>query len=128
MGTTWDWLTVVFGSVFWGGCMLAWETHRRKAANLEPALLPVNIMIWTLVGLCFGLSSTFGWKALQWPLVLLTAACFVGTFIIGFLYRRERSKAFPKAFNRRQAWLRTALFFLVMLGLGLLLLKFHGLL
>ena len=117
MGSTLDWLMVMFYLVFWGGGMLAWETRKRKAANVEPSLLPASILIWVLAGLEFGLVMTFKWKAFQSPLVLVTAASFLGSSGVAILCRHERSRAIKLA----QGWWRVLSFFLLMAGLVLFL-------
>ena len=116
MGSTRDWLSVAFMAAFWGGWMLAWETHKRKAANLEPALLPASILVWILSGLNFGIFMVFRWRAFARPLVFATAACFVCSSVIAILYSRERSKAFKK----RPSRLHIESFFFIMAGLALL--------
>ena len=117
MGTMREWLIVAFNCVLWGGWMLAWETRKRKAANLEPGLLPASILIWILGGLGFGLFVTFKWRAFQLPLIFVTIASFGVGSVIALLYRSERSKAF----NQRTSWQRTVALFLLLVGLPLLL-------
>jgi hypothetical protein len=119
MGTVRDWFMVALYSVFWGGWMLAWETRKRKAANLEPTLLPSSIAIWTLGGLSFGLFMAFPWKSFPWPLKLIAAASLLAGGLISFIDRTERSKII---INQRQSWRRVVPFLLVMGGCALLLL------
>jgi hypothetical protein len=108
---------VVFYTVFWGTGMWVWEARKRKLASLRPVLLPASLLGWTLAGLGFGLLMEFRWRAVHWPLVIMTGATFTATFTISILSSRERSKAF----DQRQSWQRVVSFFLMMAGLGLLL-------
>jgi hypothetical protein len=106
VGTIREWLQVAFFCVFWGGWMLAWETRKRKAAHLEPALLPASILVWFMGGLNFGLIMAFGWRVVQRPIVFILAASFVIGSAIGMLSSKERSKAF----KQRQSWTGIVLF------------------
>lgn len=112
-----NWLSLAFFWLFWGGWMLMWEIRKRKAANIEPALLPASILHWTCAGLLFGLVMTFRWNALRWPIVAVTAASFLGASATSMLYSRQRDKAILAELS----WWRTACFFLVMVGLALIL-------
>jgi len=117
MGNLREWLLVAFYCVFLAGWMLVWETRKRKAADIRPALPPASILIWILVGLSFGLLMTFGWQAVHSPLVFITVGSFVCGLGITGLSRHERSKAFKQA----GTWMKTASFFVFMGGLALLL-------
>jgi len=81
MGTVTNWIEVGFSAIFWGGAMLLWTTHRRKAANIKPALSYVDVLFWVLGGLEFGLLTTYGWQAFHRPLIFLLLSVFVGALI-----------------------------------------------
>jgi FtsH-binding integral membrane protein len=117
MGTGREWLMVAFYCVFWGGWMLAWETPKRIAANLKPALLPASVLIWILSGLTFGLLMTFKLQASHSPLVFITVASFACAILVTRLTRRERSKAF----NQWHSWMGKSGYFLMMATAMLLL-------
>ncbi len=78
MGTERDWMSVAFFAIFWGGGMLVWEALRKSDAHIKPALVFMDVLSWTLAGLCYGIGVTFRWQAFHWPLILLTVATFVG--------------------------------------------------
>jgi hypothetical protein len=118
MGTMREWLMVAFYCVFWGGWMLAWETRKRRAANLKPALLPASILIWIFSGLTFGLLMTFKLQASHSPLVFITVGSFVCAAIVTRLARQERSRAFKQL----HTWAGNTAFFVFMAGLLLFLL------
>jgi hypothetical protein len=93
MGTAADWMWVAFATVFYGGGMLLWETIRRTNRSVEPALLPRDVLTWTLGGLAFGLITTFHWEAFHWPLILLTLAAFaIGAVVARWAKRTPRSQ------------------------------------
>lgn len=92
MGSFLDWLEVILSALFWGGGMLAWESHERKSINFEPAL----VLGWALSGLSFGLVVTFKWDAARWPLVLVSSAGYLGAVIL-------RARYIPKQ-KRRKSW------------------------
>jgi hypothetical protein len=93
MGTASDWIWVAFGTVFYGGGMLLWETIGRADSNVKPALSPRDVLSWTLGGLAFGLVTTFHWEAFHWPLVLLTVISFaVGVLAARWAKRTPRSQ------------------------------------
>jgi ribose/xylose/arabinose/galactoside ABC-type transport system permease subunit len=97
--------------------MLAWETRKRRAANVHPAFLPANVFIWSLIGLTVGLLMTFKWQALRSPSVFVTLGSMVCGLAITVLSRHERSKAFQQPVT----WMKTASFFVFMSGLAFLL-------
>jgi hypothetical protein len=108
---------VTFYGVFWGSWMLAWETRKRRAANVNPAFLPANVFIWILSGLTFGLLMTFRWQALRSPLLFVTIGSLICGLAISRLSRHERSKAFKQP----ATWMKAASFFVSMCGFALLL-------
>jgi hypothetical protein len=81
MGTVTNWIEVGVSAIFWGGAMLLWTTHRRKAANIKPALSYVDVLFWVFGALEFGLLTTYGWQALHRPLIFLLLLAFVGALI-----------------------------------------------
>jgi hypothetical protein len=117
VGSLREWLMVTFYCVLWGGWMLAWETRKRRVANVYPAFLPVNVFIWILSGLTFGLLMTFKWQALRSPLLFVTIGSLICGLAITRLSRHERSKAFKQPVT----WMKTVSFLVSMSGFALLL-------
>ena len=97
MGNLREWLLVAFYCVFLAGWMLVWETRKRKAADIRPALPPASILIWILVGLSFGLLMTFGWQAVHSPLVFIT----VGSFYVAWVLLGSAATNVAKHSSRR---------------------------
>jgi hypothetical protein len=89
MGTTSEWMWVAFSAIFWGGGMLLWESVWRSDAHVKLGLSLAYVLGLALASLGFGLVLTFHWRALQWPLILLTATPYVGAAILGKLARRR---------------------------------------
>lgn len=91
MATASDWVSVAFWGLFWGGGMLVWETLRRNDENIKPTLTLADVLSWTLLGLGFGIGTTFHWKAFHWPLILFIVIAFVGGGIFARLAHRKLS-------------------------------------
>ena len=92
MGTASEWMWVAFSAIFWGGWMLMWQSVWRSDARVKLGLPLAFVLGLALASLGFGLVLTFHWRALQWPLILLTATSYVGAAILGKLApRRTRS-------------------------------------
>jgi hypothetical protein len=91
MGTASDWMWVAFYDLFWGGGMLVWETLRKSDENIRPALSLADVLSWALLGLGFGIGTTFHWKAFHWPLVLFLVVAFVVGGVFARLGRRKLS-------------------------------------
>ncbi|HLK05074.1 MAG TPA: hypothetical protein VKT53_11600 [Candidatus Acidoferrum sp.] len=83
MGTAGEWIEVVFATIFWGGWMLFWMTKKKKAAAETNAWWP-NVVLWFFAGLCFGLTTTFHWRALRVPLVFVTVSSFACMLAAGW--------------------------------------------
>lgn len=81
-----DWMSVVFWGLFWGGGMLVWETLSRSDKNIRPALSLADVLSWTLLGLGFGIGTTF-----HWPLIIFIAVAFVGGGVFARLAHRKLS-------------------------------------
>jgi peptidoglycan/LPS O-acetylase OafA/YrhL len=82
MGTMREWVWVSFGAIFWGGFMLLWTAHKRRKAQIKPVVLFKDVLGWALMGLWFGLVTTFNWQAFHWPLILATVLTFAGSVIV----------------------------------------------
>lgn len=117
MGTPLEWALVAFYCLFFGGWMLAWETRKRKKANVKPNFLPASAVVWFFSGLTFGLLMTFRLRASHSPLVFLTVGSFVFAAVAIALTAQERNKPFKQV----HGWEKTASFFLLMTALLLLL-------
>jgi hypothetical protein len=84
MGKVWEWFTVAILGLGWGAFMLFWTVRKRKQAQIKPVLLPSDIFLWALMGIFFGLVSTFHWRAFHWPLLLPTLSSFaIGVLAAG---------------------------------------------
>jgi hypothetical protein len=53
--------------------MLLRSAHERKAAKIRPLLSFTDVFCWGLMGLWFGLVTTFDWQAIRTPIGLTTA-------------------------------------------------------
>ena len=93
MGTASDWMWVAFSAIFWGGWMLLWESVWRSDASVKLGRSFAYVLGLALASLGFGLVSTFHWRALQWPLIVLTATSYVAAAILGKLARRRTRSA-----------------------------------
>jgi len=82
VGTPKEWIEVSFATIFWGGLMLLWTVRKRRKAQIKPVLLFTDFLGWALLGLCFGLVTTFNWVAFRWPLILATVLSFAGGVVV----------------------------------------------
>jgi hypothetical protein len=94
MGTSSEWVKVATESVEFSCCMvLAVLILRAKPLiskrPIQPALTPLYVLSWVFTGLFFGISTTFGWNALRWPLVLLLVGSVIGIVVFGKLAQRN---------------------------------------
>jgi hypothetical protein len=92
MGTLTNWIEVASSAIFWGGGMLLWTIHKRKVANIKPALSYVDVLFWGLGGLDFGLVTTPGWQAFHRPLIFLLLVTFVAAMITSVLRSARSSR------------------------------------
>lgn len=92
MGTLTSWIEVAFQTILWGGGMLLWTTHKRKTANIKPALSYADVLFWGLGGIEFGLVTTNGWQAFHRPLILLVLLVFLGAMITSVLRPAKSSQ------------------------------------
>jgi len=96
MGTANQGIEVALAGGFWGIFMLLWSIYERKKANAKLLFSVAHIFAWILMGLWFGLVTTFGWQAFRTPLVYLVVAAFVGAVTAGLIDRhRNRWKRQP---------------------------------
>jgi hypothetical protein len=52
--------------------MMWWSAHRRASENLTPAWRIEDVLSWALMGLWFGIVTTFHWRqAFHMPLVIV---------------------------------------------------------
>jgi hypothetical protein len=59
--------------------------------ELKPTWQFADIIYWVLVGLLFGLMTTFHWqRAVHKPLVFVTGPVFSGLLIAAYLLRKKR--------------------------------------
>ena len=89
MGTTREWGAVAFAAIFWGGWMLVWMTLLRKPKH---AISSLDVIVWALMGLVYGLTMTFHWRAFRVPLVFLTVGALTCALGAGMLFRQKGSK------------------------------------
>lgn len=89
MGSANDWMSAVFWGLLEGGGLLVWETLRRSEKNITPALSLADVLSWTLLGMAFGIGTTFHWKAFQWPLLPFIVLAFVGGAAFARLAHRK---------------------------------------
>lgn len=81
MGTTKEWIEVAFAGIFWGGWMLVWSALRNRQKS-RPAVSSMDVIVWTLAGLCYGIMTTFHWqRASHPPIVFLLVASLVGALV-----------------------------------------------
>jgi hypothetical protein len=89
MGTANDWIVVACAAIFWGGFMLLWESLNRSDEHIKPAVSLVDVLLWAVAGLGFGIGTTFRWRAFHWPLILPMTATLAAFFILARLVRRK---------------------------------------
>jgi hypothetical protein len=74
--------------------MLLWSAYRRKAASVRPIVSFSHALSWGLMGLWFGLVTTFDWQAIRTPpLVFLVIAAFVGSVIVAVIGRPKTTES-----------------------------------
>ncbi len=85
MGTLQDWIGVaVAGAVF--GIGMALTTGPRKAPDgSKTGWSWADGVSYALLGLCFGISITFGWKASRPPFVFILLLAIGGAFALAKL-------------------------------------------
>ena len=93
MGTAKQWIEVAFAGCFWGGFMLLWSVRKRKVAKIRPYLDFSDALAWGLMGLWFGLVTTFGWQATRTPLIFLVIAAFSGSVIVVVIGRPKTTES-----------------------------------
>ena len=93
MGAVKDWMHVAFAGCFWGAFMLLWSIRTRKKRNARPYSHVADVFSWALMGLWFGLVTTFGWQTIHAPFVYLTIAAFAGSLVVAFLGRPKSSES-----------------------------------
>jgi hypothetical protein len=92
MGTLTSWIEVASSAFLWGGGMLLWTTHKRKAAKINPAVSYADVLFWGLGGIEFGLLTTHGWQAFHRPLIFLVLVVFLGAMITSVLSPAKSSQ------------------------------------
>jgi hypothetical protein len=92
MGTTSEWIQVLLAGGFWGGFMMLWSARQRASKNLKPTWLIEEAFSWALMGLWFGVVTTFHWRrAFHVPLVFVTVAAFAGACLVGVIGSKRRA-------------------------------------
>jgi hypothetical protein len=92
MGTSKEWIQVILLGGFWGAWMTAWSAHKRPSENLKPILCIQDIFSWGLMGVWFGVVTTFHWqRAFHMPLVLVTVAAFGGACLVAIFGSKKRT-------------------------------------
>jgi hypothetical protein len=81
MDTPTSWVGVILTAMAYGGGMLLWTTHKRKAANIKPACSCADALFWGFAGFPLGLMTIYHWQAFHRPLIYLTILGFVGALI-----------------------------------------------
>jgi hypothetical protein len=89
MGTSSDWISVAIAAVWFPALMLLAVFILKAKPHIRPPLTPLYFLSWVFAGLFFGISTTFGWNALRWPLVLLLIGTVVGIVVFGKLAQRK---------------------------------------
>lgn len=90
MGTAKEWIWVVCAATFFGGSMLYWESLSRSDEHIKPAMSFVDVLGCAILGLFFGIGSTFRWRVFHWPLIVPMIATLAATVILGRLVKRKR--------------------------------------
>lgn len=91
MGTAGEWLRVLISGALWGAFMSWWEI-RIEIASLPRRERVLRRALWALMGLWFGVVTTFGWRrSFQYPLVCVTVGLLVGTLLVARLSRKHPS-------------------------------------
>jgi hypothetical protein len=90
MGTASDWTSAVFAGMFWAGTMLLWDFWRESDEHLKQVLSLANVLSLALLGLAFGIGTTFRRKAFHWPLILIVVVTFVCGVVFARLAKRKR--------------------------------------
>ena len=88
MGTAKQWIDVAVAGVIWTGFMILVDLLSKSKARISFA----RVLSTILMGFWFGLVATFGWQAARAPLIYPTIAAFVGSVLVGFWYRKNRSR------------------------------------
>jgi len=102
MGTSSEWISVLLRAL-WFPCLMLLSVFILRAKPLiRPALTPLNVLSSVFAGLFFGISTTFGWNAFRWPLVLLLAGSVIGILIFGKLAQRNLRDSSNEQVARRR--------------------------
>jgi len=81
-------MSVAFGGCLWGSLMFLWSIDRlRETAKLRDYF--IHAFAWALMGLCFGIATTFKSKTIRPPLVYVLVAAFVAAVVMARVGRRK---------------------------------------
>jgi len=92
MGNAKQWIEVALGGGFGVASCLCGQVTNVEQPNIRP-YLSFFALSWGLVGLWFGLVSTFGWQAIRSPLVVLVMVAFAGSVITVVLGRPKSQES-----------------------------------
>jgi hypothetical protein len=92
MGTTSEWIQALLLGELWGASMMLWYAYRRHSENLKPTWRGEEVLTWALMGLWFGIVTTFHWRrAFHTPIVFVTVSAFASACVIGVVGGKRRS-------------------------------------
>jgi hypothetical protein len=102
MGTSSDWISVLLRALWFPGLMLIAVLIFTGKGHVKPALTPLDFLSWVFAGLFFGISTTFGWNAFRWPLILLLVGSVIGIVVFGKLAQRNLRDSSNEQVARRR--------------------------
>ncbi len=89
MGTTGEWLGVLFLAAFWGGGMQWFTARRRAARNDKPAWRISDVLLMVPIALCFGVGVEFEARAFQRPLLFVMVAALLSACLLRWAFRKK---------------------------------------
>jgi hypothetical protein len=86
MGTISGWLHAICFGLFMGSCWWICDMGKKPYPDLRKSLPSL-----LLCGFSFGLFDSFGWQALRFPIICVTAPAVVSGFFLSWASRPKRS-------------------------------------
>jgi hypothetical protein len=78
-------------SVLWAALMMLWYAYWRHSENLKPTWRIEEVLTWILMGLWFGIVTTFHWRAFYTPIVFVTVLSFASACLVGMVISKRRA-------------------------------------
>ncbi len=88
-----EWIHALVWGELWGVLMMLWSAYRRRSEGLKPTWLVEEVLIWVLMGLWFGIVTTFpSRRAFHTPIIFVTVSVFASACVVAAVGRKRRAK------------------------------------